>query len=390
MKRLAACLALVLCAGAAPKRVPVNYNAFGLQALQRLSTQAKTRNVFISPLSIGVALAIAAEGARGKTRDAILDTLGIEGANLEDLNSTLTTELSQNTDAQIGIANALWTRKDVKPRAQYVDVLRRVYGAQAQALDFGNPSAASAINAWTKAHTLGLIDKIVDRTTAADFIYLTNALAFKGTWTQPFKQRATHPAPFTNADGSKSTVQMMARDGEFNMYDGGDFTSLRMTYGAGGGYAAFILLPKGNGVAPLLKRLGSSAGAALLDTAARNARQVYVHVELPRFTARYATGLMPLLKAMGMGIAFTKQADFSEIHAPPPPLAITSADHAAYVRVDEQGTTAAAATSVGVGLLAIRMPQKKFIVDHPFVFAVRDEHSGTLLFAGVIRSLKHG
>jgi serine protease inhibitor len=385
MKRLAPLLALALCAAAAPKPVAVNYNAFGVKALQRLSAESKNRNVFISPLSIGMALAMVADGAKGQTRDAMVDTLGAQNAKLDDLNTTLITELVQNTDAQTGIANAIWTRNDVKPRAQYTELLRRVYGAQAQALDFGNPSAADAINAWTKAHTLGLIDKIVDSTDRSDFAYLTNALAFKGTWTLPFKKRATHSAPFTNADGKKTTVRMMAQDGNFRLYETRHFSALRMPYGKGG-YAAYILLPKNNDVGALVRTLSD----AQLDTVARDAAQFYVHVEVPRFTARYSTSLVPLLKAMGMSIAFTKHADFSGIHPPPPPLAITSAEHAAYVRVDEEGTTAAAATSVGVGLLAYRPPAKTFVVNRPFVFALRDERSGTLLFVGVIRSLPPG
>jgi serpin B len=144
------------------------------------------------------------------------------------------------------------------------------------------------------------------------------------------------------------------------------------------------LLPNGTDVDALVKELTDRG----LDTIARTAQQTYVHVAMPRFTAQYSTSLVPLLKAMGMSIAFTRGADFSGIHPIPPPLAITSVNHATYVRVDEQGTTAAAATSVGISMLAIRLPSRQFIVDHPFVLALRDEHTGTLLFIGAIRTLK--
>lgn len=383
MKRIAVCLALAVCAGAAPRTPAVNFNAFGISAFQHLSAQSKTQNVFISPLSIGVALAMTADGAKGATHDAVVKTLGIASAKIDDVTAALVTEITQNDDAEVGIANALWTRQDVKPREEFVEQLRQNYAAQVQALDFGDPSAANAINAWTKAHTLGLIDKIVDRTSKSDFVYLTNALAFKGTWTLQFKKRNTKPAPFTNADGSKSTVQMMSQDAGFKYYDGKDFTALRMPYG-NGGYAAYILLPNGNTTDALVKNLSDSG----LDTVARNAQETYLHVEMPRFTAQYTTSLVPLLKAMGMSIAFGNRADFSGIHAIPPRLAITSVNHASFVRVDEEGTTAAAATSVGVGLLAIRPAQKSFVVNRPFVLALRDEHTGTLLFIGAIRNLK--
>ena len=102
--------------------------------------------------------------------------------------------LAGNSDAQVGVANAIWFRQDIPPKSAYVNLLKSSYRAQAQALQFGNPSAAAAINAWTKAHTLGLIDKLVSQTQRSDFAYLTNALAFKADWTQPFKERYA-PAP---------------------------------------------------------------------------------------------------------------------------------------------------------------------------------------------------
>lgn len=361
----------------------MNYNAFGITALQRLSTESKAQNVFLSPVSIGVALAMASDGAKGQTREEILETLGMAAGRADDVNSALTTELSQNTDAQVGIANALWTREDVKPRPEYVELLRRNYGAQAQALHFGDPAAAQAINAWTKAHTLGLIDKIVENTHATDFMYLTNALSFKAKWSSPFKAGSTKPMPFTNADGSKSTVQMMSQIGPFQTFDGQGFSALRMPYGHGG-YAAYVLLPASNDVDALVKTLN----ARELDNVAHGASGGFVEVQMPRFTARYGTSLVPLLKAMGMAIAFTPRADFSGIHAIPPAIRIDSVQHMSYVQVDEEGTTAAAATSVGFERLAMPRVEKRFIVNHPFVLALRDEHTGTLLFIGVIRDLK--
>jgi serpin B len=189
--------------------------------------------------------------------------------------------------------------------------------------------------------------------------------------------------PFTNADGSKSTVQMMSQDGGFETADAAGYSILRMPYGRGG-YAAYILLPHANDVDSLLKELTPS----VFDRTAANAQQSFMHVSVPRFTAKYSASLVPLLQAMGMARAFTGDADFSGIHAIPPRIAIGSVNHAAYVRVDEQGTTAASATSVGMVTLAMRQPQKTFVVDHPFVLALRDEHTCTLLFIGAIRTLK--
>ena len=178
MKRwliFAAALGTLSAAAPAPK--PANYDGFGIALLQKLAPQAKNQNVFISPLSVGMALAMAADGARGRTRAAIAKTLGVSGSSLAPANASLMAALASNHDAQVAVANALWLRQDIPPNPAYVNLLKTQYRARAQALQFGTPSAAAAINAWTKAHTLGLIDKLVSATQRSDFAYLTNALA---------------------------------------------------------------------------------------------------------------------------------------------------------------------------------------------------------------------
>lgn len=373
--------ALLGVTGAAPAIKPANYDAFGIAMLQRLAARAPNQNVFISPVSIGVALSMAADGARGSTRQAIVHVLGISD-NLASANNALIRAFAQNPDAQVGIANALWFRQDIPPRSPYVRLLTGQYRAQAQALHFGDPSAASAINAWTKAHTLGLIDRIVSQTYRSDFAYLTNALAFKADWTLPFKKSNTRPREFTDATGTKSNVPMMEQTAVFETCDAPAFRALRLPYGRGG-YAAYIVLPTGSNANQLLKQ-GTISG---FDRVLRALKPERLEVQMPKFTATYDTSLVTVLKALGMGIAFTDRADFTTMHSRPPSLVISDVHHATYVRVDEKGTTAAAATSVEIGMTAVQLPPKRFIVDHPFLLALRDEHTGTLLFIGVINKV---
>ena len=373
---LAGSLALLACA-------PANYDQFGISVLQHLSTQQTAENVFISPLSIGVALSMAADGAAGTTRSEIVHALHVPDACVTGANAALIKSLQGSSDAQIGLANALWLRQDIPPRPRYVDLLKRDYGAQVQALQFGDPSAAAAINDWTKQHTLGLIDHFVDQTNPQDFAFLTNALAFKADWQQPFKKGKTAPHPFTDADGTKHNVQMMSQDGQFETMDGPDYDALRMPYGEGGGYAAYILLPPQGKLDSVLTKLDGRT----FDTISHSMNRELTRVELPRFTARYDSSLNEALKSLGVGIAFTFGSDFTPMHTGPQRLRIANVQHASYVRVDEQGTTAAAATSVEIGMTAIEMPQKTFTVDHPFILAIRDEKTGTLLFIGAIRTL---
>ena len=381
MKRSLALAAALCLLGAAP---PANYNAFGVAVLQRLGAQSQSENVFISPVSIGVALAMAADGAAGTTRTALLHGLQFNGPNLAESNAALIASLQSNHDAHVGIADAIWLRNDVPPSPHYVALLRNSYGAQAQALHFGDPSAAAAINAWTKEHTLGLIDHLVDSTDPLDFAFLTNALVFQGNWSVPFEHNATSPQPFTDASGLKHNVQMMSQTAFFQTIDEPSFRALRLPYGQGG-YAAYVLLPTGSDVNALVRALSAST----LDHVAHAAQSEDIAVQLPRFTATYSASLNDALSSLGMGAAFLNGADFSPMHAPPPRLRISSVIHKAYVRVDEAGTVAAAATSVEMHMTMMRSarPLQPFIVNRPFVFALRDERTGALLFIGVIRTL---
>ncbi|HEY9085400.1 MAG TPA: serpin family protein [Candidatus Tyrphobacter sp.] len=380
MKKL---LALAACACLLGAAAPANYNAFGIAALQRLAAHQQDANVFISPVSIGIALAMAADGAAGSTRASLLHGLRVDAPNLAQANAALVASLRSNHDARVGIANAIWLRNDLPPRPRYVALLRDRYAARAQALHFGDPSAAAAINAWTRLHTLGLIDHLVDSTDPTDFAFLTNALAFEGNWSVPFEHNATSPQPFTDESGLKHNVPMMSRTGSFQTVDEPSFRALRLPYGSGG-YAAYVLLPNGNNAAALVRALSAST----FDHLARSAGPQYLRLLLPRFTATYETNLNGVLGSLGMGIAFSYAADFSPMHAPPPRLRIASVVHKAFVRVDEAGTVAAAATAVEVRTHGMRMlPPRSFIVNRPFVFALRDEHTGALLFIGVIRKL---
>lgn len=376
MKRLAALTAAVCLLGAT---APANYNAFGFALLQRLAAQAHNANVFISPVSLGIALAMAADGAAGGTRTQMLHVLGANGADLAQENAALVASLASNHDATLGIANALWLRNDLPPRPAYVALLRREYDAQAQALHFGDPSAAATINAWTKAHTLGLIPQLVSQTKASDVLYLTNALAFQATWTVPFSANETSSRPFTESDGTTHTVPMMGRVGQFEIAQSPTFQILRLPYGAGG-FAAYVLLPTGRNADSLAAQLTP----ATFDAARAALHSTFVGLEMPRFTAEYSQDASALLQALGMRLAFSpRDADFLPMHAPPPPIFIGAVLHRTYVRVDERGTTAAAASAVTmVGAALVRATP--FIVNRPFVFAIRDERSGAILFIGVI------
>jgi serpin B len=387
MKRWAALTAAVLCLAAsapAPPPVPANFDAFGITLLQRLASPANG-NVFISPLSIGIALSMAADGANGETRTAILRTLQQpERQNLADSNAALIHKTLTNPDARVGLADAIWLRAADPPLPSYMHLMRDKYAAEARAVRFGDPRATAEINNWVSAHTLGLISHLIDATHPEDFAYLTNALAFQAKWTLPFTKEATQPHRFTNGDGTTTTVKMMTRVGIFATTQARGYRELRASYGRGG-FAAYIILPDHNSAQSLLKTLTRQR----LDSDRRALRPQYIRFSMPRFIAGFKSGLNDSLSALGMGIAFSRNADFTRMHLPRE-LFIADVKHASYVRVDEAGTTAAAATSVEFALKAISLfPPRPpiFVADHPFIFVIRDERTGALLFIGVLNRL---
>jgi serine protease inhibitor len=383
MRRLLALAVASALLGAGPSAAPVNYNAFGVTVLQRLSSQSHDGNVFISPVSLGVALAMAADGAAGTTREALLAGLHVNGADLAGANAALIASLRENHDAQVALADAIWLRQDVPPTAHYVALLHDRYDAVAQAVHFGEPSAAAAINDWVRRETHGLIGGIVSETSPFDFAYLTNALAFKGAWTTPFDPHATRTSPFTDAKGAAHNVSMMFRTGAYDVASMTGYRALRLPYGKGG-YALYVLLPSTNDAGALVRSLRGTA----FDGIAHAMQTQEIEVGIPRFTLQYDASLADVLERMGMGIAFSADADFSPMHPPPPHLRIAKVLHKTYLRIDEAGTTAAAATAVGMQLTAIRVANTPpFIVDRPFVLAIRDEHTGALLFVGIVNSL---
>lgn len=361
---------------------PSNYDVFGIDVLQRLVRQSPKSNVFISPVSIGVALAMAADGAAGKTRAALLTGLDVQSAGLSDANAALIASLRSNRDAAVELADALWLRRDCPPRPEYVGLLGKYYQAGAHAVRFGDSSAAATINTWVRTHTFGLIDSIAQRTDRGDFAVLTNALVFEGSWTTPFRHSDTRLHAFTNADGSHRSAPMMFGSGFYQTVDERTFRALRLPYGSGG-YAAYFLLPTHGSADELLSDLSAES----FDRLARSASSGNLVVGLPRFTTRYSASLKEVLQQMGLGVAFGRDADFSNMTGCSR-VRIADVLHKTYLSVDEAGTTAAAATAVVMALRgAVPRPTLQFIVDRPFVLALRDEHTGALLFIGLINDV---
>ncbi len=363
-------------------------NEFGLRLLRTLS-DGKGANVIISPLSVSLALAMTYNGASGATRTAIAKTLGI--ATLDDRDSNrdnralIDTIQKADPAIQIEIANALWTRSGFPINHDFLQVSRDFFNASAESLNFaGDPDgAAGRINTWIKERTHGKIPTIVRNLARSTALVLTDAVYFKGRWSVSFKEKQTMLRSFHFPDGGSVATWMMRQDGEFDYLETPALQAIRLPYGDRR-FAMYVFLPRPNpGLPEFLRSLDEAHWLQWMPQFHPRRGQIV----LPRFESTYGQKLNGALELMGMRVAFGPDANFSRIHQPPPQLTISDVEHKTYVKVDEEGTEAAAATSIGIvasAIIAAPPPQFKMVVDHPFFCAIAEQQSGALLFAGVV------
>jgi serine protease inhibitor len=373
-------------ASAATTTVPSAINDFGLRLLLTL-TDGTGPNTIVSPLSIALALGMTYNGASGSTKSAMAETLGIAAISDEEFNRNNQSLLDRIQKAdravEIEIANAVWAQSGFPIEGDFLRLCREFFGATPESLNFSeNPQgAASHINDWVRRSTRGKIGEIVKDLSRSTVLVLTDAVYFKGQWTVPFDQKETRTRSFHLSGDRSVNVQMMAQRGEFRYLETDSFQAIRLPY-ASGQFAMYVFLPRTSSGLPdflhsLNERNWNQWSSSLVIRKGR--------ILLPRFESTYGRKLNHALTEMGMGVAFGPDADFSRISPPPRQLRISDVEHKTYVKVDEQGTEAAAATSVGIVAKLVRPTQLfEMLVDHPFFCTIVDEHSRAMLFAGVV------
>jgi serpin B len=362
-------------------------NRFTFKLFREVNAQdASGGNVFISPLSVGMALGMTYNGAAGTTRDAMQQTLELGGMSLQEVNEAYRSliDLLRNLDPRVEflLANSIWHDLGWAPLQEFVDLNRQYFDAEVTGLDFSDPASSDVINGWVSDNTKGKIREIVPKPIPPEIVmYLINAIYFKGDWTYQFERDLTRDATFHLTDGSETTVRMMTHDGKVpvRVYFDEDVTVADLPYG-GQAYSMTIAMPReAAGIETLVGELDQSrwhGWITALDS-------TEMRVSLPKFTIEYDVSLNQVLIALGMGPAFSYgvPCDFTNMFASPAgSICISKVKHKTYVDVNEEGTEAAAATSVSMATSAPR----SVYVDRPFVFAIRERYSGTILFMGTM------
>jgi len=359
-------------------------NSFGFNLFNKINDSEPNKNVFISPFSVSMAFGMVLNGADGPTLDSLKKVLGHEGISMDDINNSYKniSAVLTNLDTKVVFenANSIWYMNDFPVLQEFIDDNINFFNADVSALDFSSPSAVQAINGWVNTKTHTKIPTIIEEIPAEIVMYLINAIYYKGTWTYQFDPQNTQDASFTCADGSTVSCKLMEQEATFAYYSDAGMQVIDLPYGDRK-FSMTVILPSASTsidqFASALTQDQWNAIAVKLDSAE-------VVLSLPKFKLEYKKKLNDELKALGMGLAFSDFADFSRI-SQKYGLKISEVLHKTFVEVNEEGTEAAAVTSIGMELTGTGGPSKPYMrVDHPFIFAIREHQSGTIIFIGKI------
>ena len=358
-------------------------NQFAFTLFNKAGNLETKENLCVSPFSVSMALSMTLNGANGSTKTGMINTLGFGSqttSTINDFNKLLSEQL-QSIDDQVtfNIANSIWYRNTFSVIPAFISTNQNYYKAEVSSLDFSSPSAVKAINDWVSAKTNNAIPTIIDRIQSDNVMYLINALYFKGSWRNKFDASKTTDQNFFKEDQTVVQCKMMTQDITFPCSGNETFSAVELPYGQGN-FVMTILLPRdGKTTADVL----ATFNANMWQTVTDELRPVSLKMSMPRFKMSYETSLNGILSSMGMADAFNSSvANFTGINAGGG-LFISDVKHKTMVDVNEEGTVAAAVTSVSMTLTAIHVPAV-ITVNKPFIFVISEKSTGAILFTGRI------
>jgi serpin B len=365
-------------------------NAFAIKLFKNLdsanaaSAATAGSNLFVSPLSVSFALGMTSNGAAGQTLTAFQNTLNFAGLTQAQVNNyynTLITNLPQlDPNTTVDIANSIWYRQDFSVLPQFLQTNSTNFHAQIQALDFTSPTAKTTINNWVSNNTKGFIPTIIDQIPSDAEMFLVNAIYFKSSWQESFDPANTKQQAFYLADNSQVQTSFMTGNIDFNYYTDANVNVYELPY-SNNKYSMVIVLPIGSNTVP---QLTAALSPAQWQTWMTDLKPVNSPITLPKFKFSFGANLNDALTDLGLGVAFSDDANFSLIN-PTASLKISQVLHKAFVETDESGTTAAAATSVGI-ITSIAFQPFTTVINRPFIFAIREVSSGLIVFAGTVNN----
>ncbi len=364
-------------------RVASQTTDFAFDLLRKLDgSEPAQDNIFVSPLSLHIALGMLLNGAEGETREGIIKTLKADQSSVEELNNAYKTLLKELPEAdskvQLAIANSMWYRQGFAVKQSFKEVLADIFDSQIYAEPFDG-STVKQINQWASDNTQGKIDKVIDDIGGDMVMFLMNALYFKGDWKYTFDKKQTQDWNFQLAGGSEKKVKMMFTESDLRSYTSDDFTAVELPYSSGQFNLTLFVPHNGKDLHTILQEFGD----AKWQTVQAGLVERGIKVGLPKFTLDYEIRLNNVLSEMGMSRVFGDNAELGGIADAR--LRVSFVKQNTFLGIDEEGTEAAAVTTIGIELTSVGPGTRQTVIaDRPFFFVISEKTSNTVLFTGRI------
>ncbi len=374
----------IILTAAAPQAI-ASSNEFGIELFVNVAGD-ESGNLMLSPLSASTALSMLLNGCGGATLDQLKQTLRYPPSmSMTEINEAYKSLVSQiltiDPKVSFSLANAIFYREGFAVKPPFLNTMADDYKADIEGLDFSLPSALTTINGWASDNTMGKIPRVLDEISADAVMFIMNALYFKGDWSYQFDKDKTTGLPFYLPGGNQISVSTMNGEVGARVAYGQDYSSIEMPYGRTN-FTMTVIVPDGP-----LEDFTSSFTAEKWDAITTSFDQSEefgkLKVYMPKFKFSYEKYLNQQLKSMGMIDAFSETlADLSGIADAS--IFVSFVKQNTFAAVDEVGTEAAAVTTIGVDLTSFPPQPLEFVIDKPFIFAIRERTTNTLLFLGQV------
>ncbi|MBN2764053.1 MAG: serpin family protein [Bacteroidales bacterium] len=357
--------------------------AFGFELFHEVYNNSEEVNLMISPLSVSYALGMTYNGAAGTTLNAFEEVLHFNELTNQEVNETYKNLMEQlvtlDDNVEFSIANSIWYKLGFEVLSEFIETNQEYFDAAVEEIDFSDPQTLETINQWIEARTNGKIKDMLDYIPTNTVMYLINAIYFNAQWKYEFDKDKTHEDNFNLADGSIHPTDFMMVNGNFNYTTNDDFKAVELPYGDSA-FSMVVMLPEGeNKVDDIISKLDMENWDAWFN----NSVMENVQVELPKFRYEFKDLLNEPLINLGLGIAFSGEADFTRIN-PLGSIFISRVIHQTFIDVQEEGTEAAAATIVEMRYESVIDTPITFRVDRPFLYFIKENSTGAIIFIGKV------
>ena len=361
-------------------------NKFAFDFFKEVASFETKSNYMVSPVSLSLALGMVYNGTNGETKTAFDQVLNYNAPLLEvnQFNKNLINKLSSNADGSVmEIANSIWIKKKFPVKKEFINLNKDYYYAKVQNLDFNNPAAVVTINNWVSNKTHEKIPSIIDNISSREVLFLINVLYFNANWKNRFNVKDTHSDSFYKNETETIQVEMMKIKEKIKYFQNELFSSIILPYEKDK-FSMVILLPNEQ---KSTKDIISNLSAENWGNWLNNYNSEKITVTIPKFKLDYKNKLNAELISIGLSIAFTDDADFNGISDTQ--LLITSVLQKTFIDVNEKGTEAAAATSIGIGTTSIGIEPKSFYANKPFIYVIKENVTGSICFIGKVGEPKY-